>query len=78
MREKYYHCKNCDFRFSLTFASAEPEIDSIPCPGCAENALEEITEPAGPRMQSRGADCDALCRQCPSYAQCHGTDPEHQ
>ena len=78
MTSKVFHCTNCGLKFRLNLTEAEAETGMIPCPGCAETALEEIQEDADLVMSSSGAACGSLCAQCPSYAECHGTDIEHQ
>lgn len=76
MNARVFHCTNCGLKFRLSLTDTELEAGSIPCPGCAENALEEVQEDADLVMTSRGAACGDLCLQCPSYAACHGADIE--
>ncbi len=71
MIEKVFQCKTCGFKFKLSLIAQELKAGGIPCPGCAETALEEIHEDVGTSIMSRGAECSGNCRCCSSQGTCH-------
>ncbi|MBE6936377.1 MAG: hypothetical protein E7458_07730 [Ruminococcaceae bacterium] len=66
MLEKTLTCKNCGFTFRLSLTEEEWEKGGIPCPGCAETALEESNEEASAVLSSTIADCSGDCSCCPA------------
>ncbi len=78
MIEKVYQCKICGFKFKLALTEQELQAGGIPCPGCAETALEEIHEDVGTSIMSRGAECSGNCQCCPSHGQCGEADIEKE
>lgn len=74
MLEKNYQCKACGFQFKVSLTEQELNAGNIPCPGCAETALEEINEDVELSIMSRGAECSGNCQCCAAHGTCDGAD----
>ena len=74
MIEKVYRCKSCGFKFKLALTQQELDAGNIPCPGCAETALDEIHEDVGLSIMSRGAECSGNCQCCSVHEDCEKAD----